>query len=600
MKLPSLFGSPKQPPVKVNPAGQIIGQGMVDIKDIIAPPAIEVDFDYLKIGDQFTRTLFVSGYPRFVGANWLAPIINFNHTLDLSFFYYPVQSKGVLDDLRRKIAEMEATLQTDLESGRVVNPAVKVALEDAQQLQEQLVAGVERFFQFSFYLTIPAESLEELNSVTKQVESTLGSMLVITKHATLQMETAFKSTLPTFTDNLQITRNMDTTSLATTFPFTSSELTANEGVLYGINEHNGSLIIFDRFTLENANSVVFAKSGAGKSYMMKLEAIRSLMFGTEIIIIDPEQEYDRLCNAIGGDYIQFSYNAPLKINPFDLSGVYEEGENELGQKILTLHSLLRLVLGELTPSEDAILDRALIATYKLKGITPDPTTQTREAPLMEDLYKVLLSMSEPEARSMSASLEKFIKGSLAGIFDQPSTINIKNTFTVFAIRDLPESLRPIAIFIILDSIWTKVKKDRKKRVLIVDEAWYLMKHPDSANFLYSIAKRARKYYLGLTTITQDVEDFLGTEYGKAIVNNSSIQILLKQSPTAIDMVTNTFYLSQGEKAHLLSSEIGEGLFIAGSAHVAMVVQAAPHEHSLITSNPGELNQMEKNSGSPIG
>jgi conjugal transfer ATP-binding protein TraC len=363
--------------------------------------------------------------------------------------------------------------------------------------------------------------------------------------------------------------------------------------LYGINEHNGSLVIFDRFTLENANAVVFAKSGAGKSYMVKLEAVRSLMFGTEVIIIDPEEEYDRLCQAIGGDYIKFSYNAPLKINPFDLSGIYEEGENELGQKILTLHSLLRLVLGELTPAEDAILDRALIATYKIKGITPDPTTQTKQAPLMEDLYKVLLSMSEPEARRMASSLEKFIRGSLAGIFDQPTSVNIKNTFTVFSIRDLAEALRPIALFIILDSIWTKVKRDRRKRLLIVDEAWYLMKHPDSASFLYGIAKRSRKYYLGLTTITQDVEDFLGTEYGKAIVNNSSIQILLKQSPTAIDSVTETFYLSQGEKSHLLACEVGEGLFIAGSSHVAIMVQAAPHEHQLITSNPGELNQMEQ-------
>lgn len=599
MKLPGLFNlfenGKKQPPQNggLNSAAQVIGQGMVNVKDIIAPPAIEVDFDYLKIGDQFVRTLFVSGYPRFVGANWLAPIINFNHTLDLSFYYYPIQSKGVLDDLRRKIAEMEATLETDLESGKVVNPAVKVALQDAQQLQEQLVAGIERFFQFSFYITIPAASLEELNSVTKQVESVLGSMLVITKHATLQMEQAFKSTLPTFNDSLKITRNMDTTSLATTFPFTSSELTANEGILYGINEHNGSLVIFDRFTLENANSVVFAKSGAGKSYLVKLEAVRSLMFGTEIIIIDPEEEYDRLCQAVGGDYIRFSYNAPLKINPFDLSGIYEEGENELGQKILTLHALLKLVLGDLTPGEDALLDRALIATYKIKGITPDPTTQTREAPLMEDLYKVLLAMSETEARRLASGLERFIKGSLAGIFDQPTSVNIKNTFTVFSIRDLAEALRPIALFIILDSIWTKVKRDRKKRLLIVDEAWYLMKHPDSANFLYSIAKRARKYYLGLTTITQDVEDFLATEYGKAIVNNSSIQILLKQSATAIDVVTETFYLSQGEKNHLLSCEIGEGLFLAGSSHVAMMVQAAPHEHLLITSNPSELNQMQQ-------
>jgi len=568
-----------------------LGQGMVDVKDIIAPPALEVDFDYLKVGDLYFRTLFVSGYPRFVGANWLAPIINFDHTLDICFYCYPVESKGILDDLRHKIAEMQATIDSDLQASRVIDPAVRVALEDATALQEQLAAGIERFFQLSFYVTIPAESLEELTSITKQVESTLGSLLVVTKHATLQQEDAFRTTLPTFTDKLFVTRNMDTTALATTFPFTSSELTANEGVLYGINEHNGSLVIFDRFTLENANCVVFAKSGAGKSYMVKLETLRSLMFGTEILVIDPEEEYGPLCKAVGGEYINFSVNAAVKINPFDLSGVYEEGENELGLKILSLHSLFRVILGKLTSTEDAILDRALILTYKQKGVTPDPSTQTLEPPVMEDLYQVLLNMAEPEAKSMAERLEKFIKGSLAGLFDQQSTIDIKNTFTVFSIRDLEDELRPIAMFIILDYIWTRVKKERKKRLLIVDEAWYLMKHPDSASFMYSIAKRARKYFLGLTTITQDVEDFLAGDYGKAIVTNSSIQILLKQSPASINMIAEVFYLSEGEKNLLLSADIGEGLFFAGSNHVAIRVQAAPHEHVLITSNPKELETM---------
>ncbi|MDP2670928.1 MAG: ATP-binding protein [bacterium] len=576
-----------------NKISKTLGAGMVDVKDIIAPPALEVDFDNLKLGDLYFRTLFVSGYPRFVGANWLAPIINFDHTLDLCFYCYPVESKGILDDLRHKIAEMEATVQSDLEAGRVVDPAVRVALEDAQSLQEQLAAGIERFFQMSFYITIPAESLEELNSITKQVESTLGSLLVVTKHATLQQEDGFRATLPTFSDKLFVTRNMDTTSLATTFPFTSSELTANEGIMYGINEHNGSLIIFDRFTLENANSVVFAKSGAGKSYMVKLETLRSLMFGTEVIVIDPEEEYGELCKAIGGEYIKFATETEAKINPFDLSGVYEEGENELGLKILSLHSLFRVILGKLTSTEDAVLDRALILTYKQKGITPDPTTQTSESPVMEDLYSVLQNMAEPEAKSMAERLEKFIKGSLSGIFDQQSTVDIKNTFTVFSIRDLEDELRPIAMFIILDYIWTRIKKDRKRRILVVDEAWYLMKHPDSASFMYSIAKRARKYFLGLTTITQDVEDFLNTDYGKAIVTNSSIQILLKQSPASINEVSAVFYLSEGEKNLLLSADIGEGLFFAGANHVAIRVQAAEHEHVLITSNPKELEKLRR-------
>ena len=571
---------------------ETLGAGMVDITDIIAPPAIEVDFDHIQIGNMFYRTLFVSGYPRFVGANWLSPIINFDHSLDISFYYYPVEAKGVLSNLRRKIAEMEATLQTDVERGKVVNPSVRVAMEDAKSLQEQLVKGTERFFQFSFYITIPSDNLEELNSITQQVEATLGSLLVISKHATLQMEQSFQSTIPTFNDKLMVTRNMDTTSLATTFPFTSSELTANEGILYGINEHNGSLVIFDRFTLENANSVVFAKSGSGKSYLVKLEALRSLMFGSEIMVIDPEGEYETLCTTIGGDYIKFSHDAAVKINPFDLSGVYEEGENELGLKILSLHSLFRIIMGNLSTTEDALLDRALILTYKTKGITPDPSTQRKPPPVMEDLYNILLKMPEPEAKSMSERLEKFIKGSLAGIFNQQSSLDIRNTFTVFSIRDLEDQLRPIAMFIILDYIWTKIKRERKKRILIVDEAWYLMREPDSAIFLYSMAKRARKYYLGLTTITQDVEDFLTGDYGKAIVTNSSIQILLKQSTAAIDRVTEVFYLSEGEKHLLLSADVVEGLFFAGQNHVAIRVQAAPHEHKLITSNPEELSRLE--------
>ena len=572
---------------------QTLSAGIVSVKDIIAPPAIEVDFDYIKVGSTYFRTLFNVGYPRFVQANWLSPLINFEHTLEIAMYTYPVEAKGVLDDLKRKITEIEATIATDIQHGRTMDPAVQAALEDAQMLQEELVKGQERFFQFGLYVTIPADSKEELDTVTKQVESTLGSLLLVPKHATLQQEEAFKTTLPQGTDHIYITRNMDTTSLATTFPFTSSSLTSNSGVMYGINEHNGSLIIFDRFSQENANSVVFAKSGAGKSYMVKLEALRSLMFGTEIIIIDPEEEYKNLCEAIGGEYITFSFNSAAKINPFDLSGVYEEGENELGLKILSLHGLFKVIMGQLTPTEDALLDRALVATYKAKGITPDPATQKNEPPLMEDLYKALLGMEDPAARSLADRIEKFVKGSLIGIFNQQSNIDIKNTFSVFSIKDLEDELRPIAIYLILDFIWTRIKNDIRKRLLIVDEAWYMMKYPDSASFMYSIAKRARKYYLGLTTITQDAEDFLATDYGKAIVTNSSIQILLKQSPAAIDKVAEVFYLSEGEKHLLLAADIGEGIFFAGPNHVAIRVVASEEEHMLVTSNPEELLEMQK-------
>ncbi len=572
-----------------------LAAGIVSVKDIIAPPAIEVDFDFIKIGTTYYRTIFVIGYPRYVQANWLSPLINFEHTLSTSMYVYPIEAKGVLDDLKRKITEMEATITSDIQHGHVIDPSVQAALDDAQVLQDELVKGQERFFQFGLYVTIPADTLEELDTFSKQVESTLGSLSLVPKHATLQMEDAFKTTLPEGIDHLYITRNMDTTSLATTFPFTSSSLTSNTGVMYGINEHNGSLVIFDRFTQENANSVIFAKSGAGKSYMVKLEALRSLMFGTEIIIIDPEEEYKSLSDAIGGEYISFDFDSPAKINPFDLSGVYEEDENELGLKILSLHGFLKVVMGKLTPTEDAIIDRALVATYKAKGITPDPTTQKKEPPLMEDLYKALIGMEEPQAKGLADRLEKFVKGSLIGIFNQQSNIDIKNTFTVFSVKNLEEELRPIAMHLILDFIWTRVKNDIKKRLLIVDEAWYMMQHADSATFMYSIAKRARKYYLGLTTISQDVEDILASDYGKAIVTNSSIQILLKQSPASIDKLGEVFYLSEGEKHLLLASDVGEGIFFAGPNHVAIRVIAAPDEHALVTTDPKELLEMRQKS-----
>ncbi len=565
-----------------------LAKGTVQIKDLIAPEAIEIDFSHLKINGVYFRTLFVAGYPRFVNANWLSPLINFNHSLTVSMFIYPIDGKGVIEDLRRKIAEMEAEIQSDIQRGKVVNIDTQVKLEDARLLQEQLAKGSERFFHFGLYITIRESSLEKLDNITQQVKSTLGALMIIAKTTTLQMEEAFKTTLPAGKDYLKINRNMDTTSLATTFPFTSSELTANEGIVYGINEHNDSLVIFDRFSLENANMTVFAKSGAGKSYMVKLEILRSLLFDTEIIIIDPEDEYRSLTRAVGGDYIDFSLSSPSRLNPFDLPQLEEPDPNELPRKIISLHTLMKIVMGELTPHEEAILDRALIATYRMKGITKNPATYSKTPPLMEDLYKILVGMENNLGQSLADRLEKFIKGSFQGIINQPSNVSLDKQLTVFGIRNLSDELRPLAIFIILDYVWTKVKNDLKKRLLVVDEAWYLMQHPDSAAFLYSIAKRARKYYLGLTTITQDVEDFLGMEQGKAIVTNSSLQMLMKQSAAAIDKLAKTFYLSQGERHLLLSAEVGEGIFFAGSNHVALKVVASPEEHKLITTNPQEI------------
>ena len=597
MKLPFFFAGKKptheDTGPQVSPSVTALSQGTTNVKDVIAPEAIEVDWSDIKINDTYYRTLFVAGYPRFVNANWLSPLINFPHSLSISMFIYPVDGKGVIEDLRRKIAEMEAELQGDIQRGRIINIDTQVKLEDARSLQEQLAKGAERFFQFGLYITIRDDKKDILDRVTNHIKSALGALLIVAKTASLQVEDGFKTTLPTGLDKLKMNRNMDTTSLATTFPFTSSELTANEGLMYGINEHNDSLVVFDRFTLENANMVVFAKSGSGKSYLVKLEILRSLLFDTEVIVIDPEDEYRKLSDAIGGTYIDFSFSSPSRINPFELPVVNEPDENELAMKIISLHSLLKIMVGDMNPSEEALLDRALVMTYQMKGINRDPATHSLEPPLMEDLYKVLNGMEEAVARGLADRLEKYVKGSFQGIFSQKSNINFGNQLTVFGIKNLSDELRPTAIFIILDYIWTKVKRDLKRRLLVVDEAWYLMKSEDSATFLYSIAKRARKYFLGLTTITQDVEDFLKSDHGKAIVSNSSLQVLMKQLSSAIEKLASTFFLSQGERHLLLTAEVGEALFFAGQNHVAMKVVASPEEHILITTNPQEAVDRQK-------
>lgn len=560
--------------------GDFLGKGSVSLKDLIAPSFIEVDFNHLKIDERYYRTYYVVAYPRYISANWLYSLITFDHPLYISMYIYPTESKNVLDDLKRKIAEMEATIESDIKAGKVVDPTVQVALDDALTLQAELAKGSERFFQFGLYITIPAESLEELESVSKGVDSTMASLLIVARKSTLEMEEGFKSTLPMFYDKLEVWRNMDTTSLSMTFPFATSSLTKNEGILYGINQHDGSLIIFDRFTLENANSVILGKSGGGKSFFVKLESLRLLMMGVDVIIIDPENEYEKISQSMGGEFVVFSNSSQYKINPFDLATSNPEPD-ELSNKILDLHSLMRVIMGELTPSQDALLDRALVMTYKLKGITQDPETFKIEPPLLEDLYKVFVGMETPEGHELADRLEKFVQGSASGIFNHQSNFDIKNPFTVFGIRDLEENLRPVAMYIVLDYIWNRVRKDKKRRVLIVDEAWYLIKQKESGAYLHSFAKRARKYLLGLTTITQDVEDFLSTDEGKAIITNSSLQIILKQSTAAVERITETFYLTGGEKHFLLSAGVGEGLFFAGHSHVGFKAIASDEEKGLI-------------------
>ena len=561
------------------------------LQDIIAPIDIEVDFNHLQMGDYYFRTFFISGYPRFVGPNWLSPIINFEHSLRISTFYYPVDSKVIMEKLKKKIAEMEATIYTQMEERKVIDASLKVALSDAQQLQDSIAEGTEKFFHFAMYITIYAPNKDLLEKYSRNVVSTLAAIGVTAKPATLQQEPGFISTQPLGLDKLYVTRNMDTTSLATTFPFVTSELTMDHGIMYGINMHNKSLVIFDRFELENANSVVFAKSGAGKSYFVKLEALRSLMLGTDIIIIDPEREYEDLSRAVGGSYISFSQDKGDKMNPFELSGVYEEGEDELRIKIQSLIGFFKIMFDGLSNTEISILDRALILTYREKGITYDPATQKNPPPMLEDLYKVLKGMAEEEAHDMARRMERFIIGSGAGVFNEATNFEINNSFTVFSVRDLQEELKPLSMYLMLDFIWTVIRKEKKRRLLIVDEAWYMMQRKDSAEFMYSIAKRARKYYLGLTTITQDVADFMHNDLGKAIIQNASMSMLMMQSPSAVEAIQEVFHLSDGEKAFLLNCEKGQGLFFAGQNHVAMQVISSVQENTLITSDPRELERM---------
>lgn len=575
------FSQNKKKKTPDNPIEQFAG-GSVAIKDLIAPSFIEVDFNHLKIEDKYYKTLFVVGYPRFVQSNWLHQLISYDHPLYVSFFIYPTESGDMLKQIKRKITEMEATIEGDIRSGKVGDPAVQVSLNDALTIQSELAQGSERFFQFGLYITIPADSLEELESVTKSVDSLLSSLLIVAKKATLEMEEGFKSTLPLFTDRLAVWRNMDTTSLAMAFPFSTASLTDTKGILYGVNQLDGSLILFDRFRLESANSVVLGKSGGGKSFMIKLETIRTLLLGTDVIIIDPENEYENIVESVGGEFVSFSQNSDFRINPFDLNSVNPDAD-ELSNKILSLHSLLKVIAGDLTPTQDAIIDKAIVLAYKQKGITDDPSTFTLPPPLLEDVYKILLGYETVEGQEIAYRLEKFIKGSASSIFNSQSNFKINNPYTVFGIRDLEENLRPVAMYIVLNYIWNLIRTDKRKRILVVDEAWYLIKHKDSADYLYDFAKRARKYDLGLTTATQDVEDFLSTQQGRAILTNSSLQILLKQSPAAIELLSSTFNLTSGEKQLLLSSGVGEGLFFAGQNHVAIQVVASAEEKATIDS-----------------
>lgn len=580
-------------------------KGITTLRDLIAPSSIEFNSAYFRLGTKYGRTLYAYGYPRVIGTGWLSPIINMDEILDVSMFLYPVESGVILNNLRKKVTQLEATMNVDIEKGKVRDPALEAAISDAEELRDQLQLGAQKFFRFGLYITFWASSLEELDFVQNKIQTVFGQQMVFTKIASSQQEQGLNSTVPQMTDQLQIRRNMNTGAVSSSFPFTSADLTHETGILYGINMHNNGLVIFDRFSLENANMVVFAKAGAGKSFTVKLEALRSMMTGCEVLIIDPENEYQKLCDAVGGSYIRLSLNSSVRINPFELPRVIdtEEADNALRANLVTLHGLCRLMLGggaggasELTPAEEADLDQALIDTYARAGITSDPLTHNSPPPTIANLYDTLLHMGG-SGPSLAQRLRKYTTGTFAGIFSQQSNIDINNQMVVFNIRDLEDELRPVAMYIVLSHIWNITRSVRKKRMLIVDEAWLLMKYPDSASFIFSLAKRARKYYLGLTTITQDVEDFMSDKMGRAVVANSSVQLLLKQSASAVDVLANVFKLTEEEKKLLSSFPVGEGLFFASQNHVHIRIVASPTEEKLVTTNPQSLSSAVLPAGS---
>jgi type IV secretory pathway VirB4 component len=583
---------------------RIYRRGVVTVKDIIAPAAFEVNPKFLRLSGMYVRTLFIITYPRHIGLGWSTPLINLNKTFDVAMFFYPIKANIVLKQLQKKVGIFEAKILSDAEKGAPRDPIAETALRDIEALRDALTQGIEHFFQFSFYITIYAPTPEELDRYTDEVESLFGSKLIYTKAGFYQSEQGFNSTVPLGNDELMISYNMNTSPIAASFPFISSDLTSDNGILYGINRHNNSLVLFDRFSLQNANSVVFATSGAGKSYAVKLEILRSLMMGTEVIVIDPEYEYKDLSDAVGGTFVNVSLASEAKVNPFDLPRGVGEGtkvEDIIRSAVITLKGLIRIMIGQpigeggklgFTPEEDSLLDRALIETFAKKDITADlPNLENIDPPTMTDFQDVLEGMEG--SQDLVARLRKYITGTFAGLLNSPTNVEMNNQLVVFSVRDLEDELRPVAIYSIINYIWNVTRSERKKRLLVVDEAWWLMQQEDSAKFIFALVKRARKYFMGVTTITQDVNDFLRSPYGQAIVTNSAMQLLLKQSPSAVDNIQKTFHLTDGEKYLLLESGVGEGIFFAGQKHAAIKIVASYTEDKIVTTNPEQLLKQEE-------
>ncbi|MBZ9578252.1 ATP-binding protein [Patescibacteria group bacterium] len=568
---------------------------ILKVTDIIAPSSIEISQNYLKLGEKFARSYFIFSYPRYLSAAWLSPVINLDIPLDISFFIHPIETGTVLKQLVKRVTEVQSEIMEREEKGLVRDPVLETAFRDLEELRDKLQTAREKMFKFGLYLTVYVDKEEDFRAIETTLRSILEARLIYIKPALFQQHEGFISSSPYCLDRLLIHTPMNTEPLSSIFPFISFDLSSNEGILYGVNRHNNSLILFDRFSLENANEVVFAKAGSGKSYAVKLEVLRSLMLNVDVIVIDPENEYMFLSDAVGGSFFKISLTSPNHINPFELPPPREDEKPEdvLRSNTINLVGLLRIMLGGLTPEEDAIIDRALTETYAAKDITPesDPALWKENLPLMEDLETVLETMEGTE--SLVRRLQKFTKGAYSSFFNQPSNISMENNMVIFGIRDMEEELRPMALYIILRYIWKTVRATLKKRILIVDEAWWLMQSEDGASFLYGVCKRARKYWLGVTTITQDIGDFMKSSYGQPIITNSSLQLLLKQSPATIDIVKKTFLLTEQEKYMLLEAAVGEGLFFAGQKHVAIKVVASYAEDQIITTAPEEVLKIRK-------
>ena len=572
---------------------EIYKTGVLDLQDVIAPHALRVTSRELDLGEKIARTFFVISYPRFLTTGWFAPIINMDKVIDISIFIHPMDTNEMLRKFQKKVAEVQSQISSREEKGMVRDPMLDTAYTDLEQLRNSLQQAQERIFEVGLYLTIYGATREAIDKVETEVRSVLESRLVYIRPALFQQEQGFRSVLPLAIDEIAVHTKLNSAPLSSIFPFISFDLTSDRGILYGINRHNSSLILFDRFSLENYNSVTFAKSGAGKSYTTKLEILRSLMFDTEVIVIDPEREYEYLSQAVGGRYFNISLSSEHHINPFDLP-IPREDENPadvLRNNTITLVGLFRIMLGGLTPEEDAVIDRAITETYALKDITADANFALIEPPLLSDFELVLSGMEGSE--SLVQRLSKYTSGTWAGFMNRPTKVDMNKKMVVFSVRDMEDDLKPVAMYIITHHIWNTVRKELRKRLLVIDEAWWMMKSQDTASFLFSIAKRGRKYYLGLSTITQDVNDFLQSPYGLAMITNSSIQLLLRQSPTSVDLVQSTFKLSDEEKYLLLESDVGEGIFFAGLKHVAIKIIASYTEDQIITSDPSQILAIKK-------